>query len=47
MDIKQFSFAAASPPLSVIVAAKLAGIALPIDTSLPPDSAPTFLFSNG
>ncbi|CAL0320907.1 unnamed protein product [Lupinus luteus] len=47
MDIKTFSFAAATPPLSVIAAANLAGVSLHIDTSLPPDSVPTFLFSNG
>ncbi|KAI4301636.1 hypothetical protein L6164_034896 [Bauhinia variegata] len=47
MEIKMFAFPAASPPLPVIVAAKLAGIAPAIDTSLPPDSAPTFLLSNG
>ncbi|XP_044489937.1 glutamate--tRNA ligase, cytoplasmic-like [Mangifera indica] len=44
MEIKQLSFAADSPPLSVIAAAKLAGISLPTDTS---GSAPTFHFSNG
>ncbi|XP_028779419.1 glutamate--tRNA ligase, cytoplasmic [Neltuma alba] len=47
MDIERFSFAATSPPLSVIVAAKLAGISFPIDSSLPSDSAPTFLFPTG
>ncbi|KAF7818045.1 glutamate--tRNA ligase, cytoplasmic [Senna tora] len=47
MDVQKLSFSASTPPLSVIVAAKLAGISLPIDTSLPPDSSPTFLFSNG
>ncbi|KAG2694083.1 hypothetical protein I3760_08G124700 [Carya illinoinensis] len=47
MEIKVLSFPADSPPLSVIVAAKLSGFALPTDTSLPPDSAPTLLFSNG
>ncbi|KAE9589529.1 putative glutamate--tRNA ligase [Lupinus albus] len=47
MDIKTFFFAAATPPLSVIAAAKLAGVSLHVDTSLPPDSVPTFLFSNG
>ncbi|KAK4282668.1 hypothetical protein QN277_014015 [Acacia crassicarpa] len=47
MDIEKFSFDAASPPLSVIVAAKLAAISFPIDTSLPSDSAPTFFFSSG
>ncbi|MED6128433.1 hypothetical protein PIB30_097824, partial [Stylosanthes scabra] len=47
MDIKTFAFAAATPPLSVIAAAKLAGISPSVDASLPPDSSPTFLFSNG
>ncbi|CAK8572599.1 unnamed protein product [Lathyrus sativus] len=47
MDIKTLSFAASTPPLAIIAAAKLAGISPSIDSSLPPDSAPTFLFSNG
>ncbi|KAI4349847.1 hypothetical protein L6164_010396 [Bauhinia variegata] len=47
MEIRTFAFPAASPPLPVIVTAKLAGISPAIDTSLPPDSAPTFLLSNG
>ncbi|KAF5462910.1 hypothetical protein F2P56_018877 [Juglans regia] len=47
MEIKVLSFPADSPPLSVIVAAKISGFALPTDTSLPPDSAPTLLFSDG
>jgi hypothetical protein len=47
MEIKLLSFPAESPPLAVIVAAKLSGFDLPSDTSLPPDSAPTLLFSNG
>ncbi|GLT67632.1 hypothetical protein SLA2020_399250 [Shorea laevis] len=47
MEIKVLSFPAESPPLAVIVAAKLSVFALPTDTSLPPDSAPTLLFSNG
>ncbi|QCE07199.1 glutamate--tRNA ligase, cytoplasmic [Vigna unguiculata] len=47
MDIKTFAFAASSPPLPVIAAARLAGISPSIDTSLSPDSAPTFLFSDG
>ena len=48
MEIRTLSFPADSPPpLPVIVAAKLAGLALPIDTSLPPNSAPTLLFSDG
>ncbi|KAK2379258.1 glutamine--tRNA ligase [Trifolium repens] len=47
MDIKTFSFSAATPPLAIIVAAKLAGFSPSIDTSLPSDSSPTFLFSNG
>jgi hypothetical protein len=36
-----------SPPLVVIVATKLFGFFLPTDTSLPHNSAPTLLFSNG
>ncbi|GAY59186.1 hypothetical protein CUMW_192670 [Citrus unshiu] len=44
MEIKVLSFPADSPPLSVIAAAKLAGITLPTETS---GSAPTFSFSNG
>ncbi|XP_050272181.1 glutamate--tRNA ligase, cytoplasmic-like [Quercus robur] len=48
MEIRTLSFPADSlSPLPVIVAAKLADLALPIDTSLPPNSAPTLLFSNG
>ncbi|KAJ0095849.1 hypothetical protein Patl1_15354 [Pistacia atlantica] len=44
MEIKQLSFAADSPPLSVIAAAKLASISLLTDAS---GSAPTFHFSTG
>ncbi|KAJ0094945.1 hypothetical protein Patl1_15410 [Pistacia atlantica] len=44
MEIKQLSFAADSPPLSVIAAVKLAGISLRTDAS---GSAPTFHFSTG
>lgn len=47
MEIKQLSFAADSPPLSVIVAAKVAAIALPTTTTTDSPSVPTFLFSNG
>ncbi|KAJ7977786.1 Glutamate--tRNA ligase [Quillaja saponaria] len=47
MEIKLLSFPADSPPLSVIAAAKLSGISPPLEPSLPPDSAPTFLFSDG
>lgn len=47
MEIKLLSFPAESPPLAVIVAAKLSGFVLPTDTSLPTDCAPTLLFSNG
>ncbi|XP_004495831.1 glutamate--tRNA ligase, cytoplasmic-like [Cicer arietinum] len=47
MDIVTFSFSAATPPLSVIAAVKLAGFSPSIDASLPSDSAPTFIFSNG
>ncbi|KAK7278079.1 hypothetical protein RJT34_23103 [Clitoria ternatea] len=46
MDIKTFTFAASAPPLPVIAAAKLAGILLPIDSSLSSDSA-SFLFCDG
>uniref|UniRef100_A0A2P2JPT2 glutamate--tRNA ligase n=2 Tax=Rhizophora mucronata TaxID=61149 RepID=A0A2P2JPT2_RHIMU len=51
MEIKQLSFVADSPPLSVVSAAKVAAIALPIAaaTTATPDSpsVPTLLFSNG
>lgn len=47
MEIKLATFSADSPPLAVIAAAKIAGIALPSDASAAPDSAPAFLFSNG
>jgi hypothetical protein len=47
MDIKTFSFSAATPPLAVIAAAKLAGFSPSIDTSLPSDTTPAFLFSDG
>ncbi|KAL9262634.1 Glutamate--tRNA ligase, cytoplasmic-like protein [Drosera capensis] len=40
-------FAADNPPLSVIAAAAVAGIALSIDASLPSGSAPSFIFSDG
>ncbi|XP_021762788.1 glutamate--tRNA ligase, cytoplasmic-like [Chenopodium quinoa] len=41
------SFAADNPPLSVIAAAKIAGISLSPDPSLPSGSVPKFIFSNG
>ncbi|OWM72358.1 glutamate--tRNA ligase, cytoplasmic [Punica granatum] len=47
MEIKQLSFAADSPPLSVIVAAELAGIPLATDSSLASGSTPFFVLSNG
>ncbi|POO04137.1 Glutamyl-tRNA synthetase, archaeal/eukaryotic cytosolic [Trema orientale] len=48
MEIKSVAFPAETPPLSVIAAAKVAGIPpLPIATSASPDSAPSFHFSNG
>lgn len=47
MEIAQLSFAADSPPLSVIAAAKLAGVPLPLDSSLPSGSPPFLLCSNG
>ncbi|GAB2224372.1 hypothetical protein Drorol1_Dr00005127 [Drosera rotundifolia] len=40
-------FAADNPPLSVIAAAAVAGVALSIDSSLPSGSAPSFIFSDG
>ncbi|KAK2966190.1 hypothetical protein RJ640_008756 [Escallonia rubra] len=46
MEIK-LSFPADSPPLSVIAAAKIAGLSITTDSSLPSASPPTFLFSNG
>uniref|UniRef100_A0A7C9AYI9 Uncharacterized protein n=1 Tax=Opuntia streptacantha TaxID=393608 RepID=A0A7C9AYI9_OPUST len=46
MDIKLL-FAADNPPLSVIAAAKVAGVPLSFDPSLPSGSAPLFVFSNG
>ncbi|GKU91210.1 hypothetical protein SLEP1_g5111 [Rubroshorea leprosula] len=45
IKIKHLSFAPDNPPLSVIVAAKLAGITLPADTSA--DTSPTLHLSNG
>ncbi|KAL5582767.1 hypothetical protein UlMin_015209 [Ulmus minor] len=47
MEIKSVSFPADSPPLSVIAAAKVAGIPLSANPSAAPDSAPSFHFSNG
>lgn len=44
MEIKMSAFLADSPPLSVIVAAKLAGFLIPTDTS---GSTPAFSLSNG
>ncbi|KAI8555272.1 hypothetical protein RHMOL_Rhmol05G0162200 [Rhododendron molle] len=46
MEIK-LSFSPDSPLLAVIAAAKIAGIPLSPDSSLPTGSPPTFLFSNG
>ncbi|KAK3022167.1 hypothetical protein RJ639_045362 [Escallonia herrerae] len=46
MEIK-LSFPADWPPLSVIAAAKIAGLPITTDSSLPSASPPTFLFSNG
>ncbi|GLT88480.1 hypothetical protein SLE2022_065050 [Rubroshorea leprosula] len=45
IKIKHLSFAPDNPPLPVIVAAKLAGITLPADTSV--DTSPTLHLSNG
>lgn len=48
MEIKEVSFAADSPPLSVISAAKVAAVNLPAPTVLKDSSSPpTFFFSNG
>lgn len=47
IKIKTLSFSAAAPPLAGIAASKLAGFSPSIDTSLPPDSVPTFLLSSG
>jgi len=47
MDIKQLSFAGDKPPRAVIAAAKIAGIPLSIDASLPSVSLPYFLFHDG
>ena len=46
MEIKLL-FAADSPPLSVIAAAKIGGVPLSVDPSLPSGSVPSFVFSNG
>ncbi|CAL9003118.1 unnamed protein product [Prunus brigantina] len=46
-EIKVLSFAAESPPLSVLVAANLAGISLPTDNSLSADSPHLLHFSDG
>ncbi|KAK4748770.1 hypothetical protein SAY87_015356 [Trapa incisa] len=47
MEIKQLCFAADSLPLSVIVAAEVAGISLATDSSLPPGSSPFCVLSDG
>ncbi|KAJ8752308.1 hypothetical protein K2173_003944 [Erythroxylum novogranatense] len=44
-EIREFSFGADSPPLSVIAAAKIASLTLPSVSSS--STIPTFLFSNG
>ncbi|KAF5204496.1 Glutamate--tRNA ligase, cytoplasmic [Thalictrum thalictroides] len=41
------SFAADNPPLSVIAAAKIAGVSLTVDPSLPSGAGCTFYFSSG
>ncbi|XAR49213.1 Glutamate--tRNA ligase [Bertholletia excelsa] len=46
MEIK-LCFPSDSPPLAVIAAAKVAGISLSVDSTLPAGSLPTFLFSTG
>ncbi|GMN23176.1 hypothetical protein TIFTF001_000021 [Ficus carica] len=47
IEIKSVAFPADSPPLSVIAAAKIAGISLSCNASAAPDSPPSFHFSNG
>lgn len=46
MDLK-LSFPADSPPLAVIVAAKIGGVSVSTDPTLASGSPPTILFSNG
>ncbi|KAJ9180404.1 hypothetical protein P3X46_008653 [Hevea brasiliensis] len=48
MEIKQLSFAADRPPLSVLAAAKVAAVLLPTPTIVTDSSSPpTIIFSNG
>ncbi|KAL6179040.1 hypothetical protein ACLB2K_050556 [Fragaria x ananassa] len=47
MKLKSLSFPVENPPLSVIVAAKLAGVSVPADASLAPGSPPVLHFSDG
>lgn len=47
MEIDKLLFPADNPPLSVIAAAKISGISLSLDPSLPSGSVPQFLFSDG
>ncbi|KAK9920119.1 hypothetical protein M0R45_028680 [Rubus argutus] len=47
MEIKGLSFPAENPPLAVIAAAKIAGITVPTDASLAPDSPLVLQFSDG
>lgn len=46
MDL-MLSFPADSPPLAVIVAAKIGGVSVSADSSLPSGSLPTLLYSDG
>lgn len=48
MEIKQLSFAADNPPLSVLSAAKVAAVVLPAPTTVTDSSSPpTVIFSDG
>ncbi|WCJ26817.1 Glutamate--tRNA ligase cytoplasmic [Euphorbia peplus] len=47
MEIQHLSFPADAPPLSIIAAAKIAAINLPISTAADSSSTPTLVFSNG
>lgn len=47
ITLTSLSFSPDNPPIAVIAAAKIAGISLQTDPSLPQGSAPTFNFSSG
>lgn len=47
ITLSSLSFSSDNPPLAVIAAAKIAGISLQTDSSLPHGSAPTFTFTSG